>query len=83
MVSSELGLIVEAIPTAYPDCEAKRCIDRRHNRWQSVQIEFEFSSSRFREHRHDPARCDVIVCWDMIGWNARWRSSSCAQSSQA
>jgi hypothetical protein len=64
MVSSELGLIVEAIQPAYPDCEAKRCIDKRQNRWQAVRIEFEFSCSKFRDHRHDPAGCDVIVCWE-------------------
>jgi hypothetical protein len=64
MVSSELGLIVEAIQSAYPDCEAKRCVDTRQNRWQRVRIEFEFLSSNFREHGHDPAGCDMIVCWE-------------------
>jgi hypothetical protein len=64
MVSSELGLIVEAIQSAYPDCEAKRCVDSRQNRWQRVRIEFEFLSSNFREHGHDPAACDMIVCWE-------------------
>ena len=64
MVSSELGLIVEAIQSAYPDCEAKRCIDRKEDRWQRVRIEFEFSSNNFRAHGHDPAGCDLIVCWE-------------------
>jgi hypothetical protein len=56
--------IREAIQLAYPDCEARRCIDPRQNRWQSVRIEFEFCSSNFREHGHDPAGCDLIVCWE-------------------
>jgi hypothetical protein len=63
MIVSELDLIVEAIQPAYPDCQAKRRVDPRQNRWQSVRIEFEFTSSRFRDHGHDPARCDLIVCW--------------------
>jgi hypothetical protein len=58
MVSAELGLIVEAVQSAYPDCEAKRCVDRNENRWQRVRIEFEFRSRNFRDHgpsrlRHD------------------------------
>jgi hypothetical protein len=64
MVSSELGLIVEAIQSVYPDCEAKRCVDSKLNRWKRVGIEFEFKSSSFREHGHDPAGCDLIVCWE-------------------
>jgi|SRR3989339_1025547 len=64
MVSEELGLIVEAIQSAYPDCEAKRCIDTKHDQWQRVLIEFEFRSSNFREHGHDPSLCDMIVCWE-------------------
>lgn len=63
MVSYELGFIVEAIHNAYPDCEAKRCIDRRGNRWQRVRIEFEHRSSHFRDHGHNPQNCDLIVCW--------------------
>ena len=62
MISSELGLIVEGIQSAYPDCQAKRCVN--DNRWQRVRIEFEFASSKFREHGHDPAGCDLIVCWE-------------------
>ncbi len=64
MVSSELGLIVEAVQSTYPNCEAKRCIDRNQNRWQRVRIEFEFYSSNFRDHGHDPDGCDMIVCWE-------------------
>jgi hypothetical protein len=64
MVSYELGFIVEAIHAAYPDCEAKRCINTKSQRWQRVRIEFEFFSSNFRDHAHDPNLCDVIVCWE-------------------
>jgi hypothetical protein len=64
MVSSELGLIVEAIQSAFPDCEAKRCVDSRLDRWQRVRIEFEFLSRNFRDHGHNPDGCDLIVCWE-------------------
>jgi hypothetical protein len=64
MVSYELGFIVEAIHNAYPDCEAKRCFDRRRNRWQRVHIEFEYKSTNFKEHGHDPINCNLIVCWE-------------------
>jgi hypothetical protein len=64
VVSSELGLIVESIQSAYPDCEAKRCVDAKQNRWQRVRIEFEFRSKNFLDHGHDPNECDVIVCWE-------------------
>ena len=64
MVSFELGLIVEAVQAGFPDCEAKRCIDEKRNRWQRVRIEFEFRSRNFRDHGHDATCCDLIVCWE-------------------
>jgi hypothetical protein len=64
MVSYELGFIVESIQPSFPDCEAKRCVDSKRNRWQRVRIEFEYESSNFRQHGHDPKQCDLIVCWE-------------------
>lgn len=64
MVSYEIGFIVEAIQAGYPDCEAKRCVDQTNQRWQRVRIEFEYWSSNFKDHGHDPAGCDLIVCWE-------------------
>jgi AcrR family transcriptional regulator len=63
MVAEDLGFQVEAIQGGFPDCEAKRCIDTRRNRWQRTRIEFEFRSSEFRRHGHPINGCDVIVCW--------------------
>ena len=63
MICSELGFVVEAIQTAYPDCEAKRCIDRSRDKWERVRIEFEYRSSHFKDHGHDHKQCDLIVCW--------------------
>ncbi|MDH5379140.1 MAG: hypothetical protein OEX00_12520 [Gammaproteobacteria bacterium] len=64
MVAYELGLIVESIQDAFPDCEAKRCVDSSRNLWQRVRIEFEYLSSHFKSHGHDLQGCDLIVCWD-------------------
>ena len=61
MVAGELGYLVEAIQSGFPDCEAKQKISK--GKWQPVRIEFEFESRNFVEHGHDPDNCDVIVCW--------------------
>lgn len=61
MVARELGYLVEAIQTGFPDCEAKRQVDP--GKWQTVRIEFEFESRNFRDHGHPPEACDIIVCW--------------------
>lgn len=61
LVAKELGYIVESVQSGFPDCEAKRQISPQ--RWQRVQIEFEFESRNFRDHGHPHTGCDVIVCW--------------------
>jgi hypothetical protein len=63
MVAEELGFIVELVRGAFPDCEAKQLIPNT-NTYEKIQIEFEFRSSNFREHKHDPAVCDLVVCWE-------------------
>jgi len=63
MVCFELGFVVESVRTSYPDCEAKRRVNRKRDEWERVRIEFEYYSSHFRDHGHDPKGCDVIVCW--------------------
>ena len=61
MLAKELGYVIEAVQTGFPDCEAKRQI--APERWQRVHIEFEFESRNFRDHGHPSTGCDVIVCW--------------------
>lgn len=61
MVAEKLGYMVETVQNGFPDCEAKRRIGPE--RWQRVQIEFEFESRNFREHGHPMNGCDLIVCW--------------------
>jgi len=62
MVAREIGFLVEAVATGFPDCRAKR--KTPSGRYEEVAIEFEFKASTFKQHRHDPARCDVLVCWE-------------------
>jgi hypothetical protein len=62
MVAARLGFVVTWIGTHFPDCEALR--QAGPGRWQRVRIEFEFQSRSFLHHRHDPAQCDLIVCWE-------------------
>jgi hypothetical protein len=61
MLAKELGYMIEAVQTGFPDCEAMRQVTPE--RWQRVRIEFEFESRNFRDHGHPASGCDVIVCW--------------------
>jgi hypothetical protein len=61
MLAKELGYVIEAVQTEFPDCEAMRQV--APERWQRVHIEFEFESRNFRDHGHPASGCDVIVCW--------------------
>jgi hypothetical protein len=64
MVSRELGFSIEALQQGFPDCEGKYLYDAKRNLWAKARIEFEFRSSNFREHGHNPEQCDFIVCWE-------------------
>jgi hypothetical protein len=59
-IAKKLQFRIEAIRAAYPDCIAYRQVGDREKR---VRIEFEFKSSNFKVHGHDPRECDCIVCW--------------------
>jgi hypothetical protein len=61
LLGPRLPIVVEHIGAAYPDCVAAR---REGDRWTRIAIEFEHRSSNFRAHGHDPALCDLIVCWE-------------------
>lgn len=61
-ITKDLNLYIETIRTGFPDCIAKRYIG--HGQWEEVRIEFEFAASNFVSHKHNPADCDMIVCWE-------------------
>jgi HNH endonuclease len=60
-MARELGFMVTRVQAGFPDCEAMRRM--RNGRLQRVLIEFEYESKNFSLHLHDPAGCDLIVCW--------------------
>jgi len=60
-ISEELEIKVETIRAGFPDCVAKRQL--RTGFWEELKIEFEFRSSDFVRHGHNPDNCDMIVCW--------------------
>jgi hypothetical protein len=60
-VCRKLGYAMLRIQPGYPDGEAMREV--APEQWQRVKIEFEFESRNFLQHRHDPKKCHVIVCW--------------------
>jgi AcrR family transcriptional regulator len=62
ILARDLDFLIETIGTGFPDCEAKRRVGAR-GEWQRVRIEFEQPARNFQRHRHDPKKCDLIVCW--------------------
>jgi hypothetical protein len=60
-VCEEIGFIIEEIRAEFPDCIARRQVEKG---WERVAIEFEFKSSNFQQHGHDPNGCDLIVCYE-------------------
>lgn len=62
MLAKQLGFLVLRIQAEFPDCEALRQMEEK--RWQGTRIEFELLSRNFLDHGHDPAKCDLIVCWE-------------------
>ncbi len=60
-IMEDLNIYVEEIKPGFPDCIARRFTGKG---WKRIRIEFEFQSNNFVVHKHDPAGCDIIVCWE-------------------
>lgn len=60
-VVEDLNMYIEEIKPGFPDCIARRYTGKG---WERVAVEFEYKSSNFKQHKHDPNKCDVIVCWE-------------------
>jgi hypothetical protein len=67
MLAQRLGFMVQSLQSKFPDCLAKMEVEP--GLWQDRKIEFEFRSSHFRAHGHDPSKADMIVCW-VHDWEA-------------
>lgn len=57
----DLGFMIEGIRSAFPDALLRR--RNAKGTWTSCRAEFEYRSSSFRLHKHDPKQCDLIICW--------------------
>lgn len=60
-IHDKLGFNIEAVQAAFPDAKGRR---KTQKGWEDVWIEFEYKSSSFKVHNHDPKECDIIVCWE-------------------
>lgn len=60
-IHDRLGINIEAIQATYPDAKGRR---KTSKGWEDIWIEFEYKSSQFKLHKHDPKECDIIVCWE-------------------
>ncbi len=60
-VVDDLHMYIEEIKPGFPDCVARRFTGKG---WERILIEFEYQSSNFKSHGHDPKACDMIVCWE-------------------
>lgn len=58
----ELDFRIEGIRSRFPDALLRRKNDK--GRWKSCKAEFEYKSSSFQTHGHDPKQCDLIICWE-------------------
>jgi hypothetical protein len=63
-IAEELGFEIVAQRPAFPDCEARRLVDRARKRYGKCLIEFELRSSDYVRHNHPIDGCDLIVCWE-------------------
>jgi len=60
-VAGDLNMYVEEIKLGFPDCIARRFTGKG---WERLRVEFEYKSSSFKQHGHDPNGCDMIICWE-------------------
>lgn len=58
-ICEENGYSIARIDAGFPDATVIN-----NESGESFEVEFEFVSSNFAAHRHDPRGCDVIVCWE-------------------
>lgn len=56
-----MGIRIKAIRKGFPDAIGEVWI---RGRLYPRTFEFEFRSSDFKKHGHDPKKCDILVCWE-------------------
>jgi HNH endonuclease len=61
-MAKDLGFLILRVQVGFPDIEAMRVMP--DGRLKPVKIEAEYQSRNFHLHGHDPAGCDLLVCWE-------------------
>jgi len=75
LVEGRLGWRIVHLQTAFPDA----IIENRNG--TRLVAEFEYRASNFRNHQHDQAGCDLVICW-RHDWSSAclpvWALEDCA-----
>jgi len=58
----DLGFMIEGIRSSFPDALLRR--RNTKGTWNSCRAEFEYKSSNFKVHKHNPSQCDIVICWE-------------------
>ena len=58
----DLGFMIEGIRSGFPDALLRR--RNMKGTWNSCRAEFEYKSSNFKQHKHDPKGCNIVICWE-------------------
>lgn len=56
-IAKDLGYRAARISTSYPDALFVSPANKL------LKVEFEYASGNFIQHGHDPALCDLVICW--------------------
>lgn len=62
--AQSLGYVIMEIQAPFPDATLYDI-----ETGNLLRIEFEYKSKNFRKHKHDPNKCDLIICWEH-NWNS-------------
>ena len=60
-IAEDIGIFIEGIQKGFPDAFGVRYVGEKG---YPVNIEFEYKSSNFKFHNHNPKDCDIIICWE-------------------
>ncbi len=61
MVAPDLNISVTELRADFPSVSGERFTGQG---WEKVRIEIEYKSGDFKQRGHDPAKCDLLVCWE-------------------
>jgi len=60
-ILKDLNMKIEQLRQEFPDCVIHRYNGKE---WIREYVEFELYSKNFKVHKHDPTKCDLLVCWE-------------------